>query len=384
MSDYLSNLAAKNLRPEAAVHPRLSSYFGSQSANLSAPSFTQPATPPSEFDSEQNTDFDPMAPPGEDFSRKQPPGFASRAIASIAPNKPAGSPASRTDQAAVSSSELAEAQQHDQIAFDRSTASNGPTISSSLRTPQAPAGPSESSETSQDDQNPFDHAPVRLLNASLAWRRGGDNESSSSKTGSNANGGTPSPPLTRKGGLPSEQDVQTPRAAPRESTIELTAEQKSLLAKLQAAVFGENGNQPPDIVAAHSQASDVDPSPMIRQTTVEHIEAPRETRSAPQANAGESLSGSSSRLTSLVPSTALAMGIPESAARKRALKPPVASAPSQPGPSVQSEQIIQVTIGRIEVRATQPPAANPDKQRGAPSVMTLDDYLRQRAKGGVE
>jgi hypothetical protein len=69
MSDYLSNLAAKNLRPETAVQPRLSSYFGSQSAsaNLSSHPFTQPAMPPSEFDSEQHSDFDPMA-PDEDFS----------------------------------------------------------------------------------------------------------------------------------------------------------------------------------------------------------------------------------------------------------------------------------------------------------------------------
>ncbi len=50
--------------------------------------------------------------------------------------------------------------------------------------------------------------------------------------------------------------------------------------------------------------------------------------------------------------------------------------PSTPAPT------IQVTIGRIEVRAT--PAATPGPQavRSAPSVMSLDDYLNQRAKGG--
>lgn len=42
---------------------------------------------------------------------------------------------------------------------------------------------------------------------------------------------------------------------------------------------------------------------------------------------------------------------------------------------------IQVTIGRIEVRAT--PAALPArKERSAPQVMSLDDYLRQRSQGG--
>lgn len=47
-----------------------------------------------------------------------------------------------------------------------------------------------------------------------------------------------------------------------------------------------------------------------------------------------------------------------------------------------SETIINVSIGRIEVRAATPPkAARPEKQRRAPQVMNLDDYLRQRSGG---
>jgi len=41
---------------------------------------------------------------------------------------------------------------------------------------------------------------------------------------------------------------------------------------------------------------------------------------------------------------------------------------------------IQVTIGRIEVRAAPPPT--PRSQRSRPQVMGLDEYLNQRAKGG--
>jgi hypothetical protein len=44
--------------------------------------------------------------------------------------------------------------------------------------------------------------------------------------------------------------------------------------------------------------------------------------------------------------------------------------------------IIQVTIGRIDVRATPAPAAPAQRQRATPPVMGLDDYLRQRAKRG--
>jgi len=43
---------------------------------------------------------------------------------------------------------------------------------------------------------------------------------------------------------------------------------------------------------------------------------------------------------------------------------------------------IQVTIGRIEVRATPPPAPQSQPKRSGPAVMGLEEYLNQRAKGG--
>jgi hypothetical protein len=43
---------------------------------------------------------------------------------------------------------------------------------------------------------------------------------------------------------------------------------------------------------------------------------------------------------------------------------------------------IQVTIGRIEVRATPPPAPRSQPRRSEPAVMGLEEYLKQRAKGG--
>jgi hypothetical protein len=43
---------------------------------------------------------------------------------------------------------------------------------------------------------------------------------------------------------------------------------------------------------------------------------------------------------------------------------------------------IQVTIGRIEVRATPPPAPHSQPKRSGPPVMGLEEYLSQRAKGG--
>lgn len=58
----------------------------------------------------------------------------------------------------------------------------------------------------------------------------------------------------------------------------------------------------------------------------------------------------------------------------------------QPGaqtlPTPPGEQVINVTIGRIEVRATPPPAATSRSNNQKPPVMSLDDYLRQRSGRG--
>jgi hypothetical protein len=55
---------------------------------------------------------------------------------------------------------------------------------------------------------------------------------------------------------------------------------------------------------------------------------------------------------------------------------------STAAPEPKPEPTINVTIGRIEVRATPPPIQQPSEQRSAPRVMTLEEYLRQRSQGG--
>lgn len=51
-------------------------------------------------------------------------------------------------------------------------------------------------------------------------------------------------------------------------------------------------------------------------------------------------------------------------------------------PPVQPAPTIHVTIGRVEVRAAAPAAPAPRKTAAQPPVMSLEDYLRQRADGG--
>jgi hypothetical protein len=49
--------------------------------------------------------------------------------------------------------------------------------------------------------------------------------------------------------------------------------------------------------------------------------------------------------------------------------------------AIPSEPIVQVTIGRIEVRATSPQISKP-KERSSSPVMSLNDYLQERSKRG--
>lgn len=65
------------------------------------------------------------------------------------------------------------------------------------------------------------------------------------------------------------------------------------------------------------------------------------------------------------------------------VRPHIEPAPAFPPEAKQKPaSTIQVTIGRIEVRATSPPGQPPQKKRSASPVMSLEEYLRQRTKRG--
>jgi hypothetical protein len=71
----------------------------------------------------------------------------------------------------------------------------------------------------------------------------------------------------------------------------------------------------------------------------------------------------------------------------REFTPPIVrhhSSPWRPAPQDRfetAEPTIQISIGRVEVRATASDTAAPRKERAASSIMSLDHYLRQRSKG---
>ena len=86
--------------------------------------------------------------------------------------------------------------------------------------------------------------------------------------------------------------------------------------------------------------------------------------------------------TTLVPKPAV-QPLPLPHVRKTRTTPPLAqlSDEVQPAVALPPETVVNVAIGRIEVRAT--PATTPRRERQSPGpkVMTLDDYVQQRSRG---
>jgi len=62
---------------------------------------------------------------------------------------------------------------------------------------------------------------------------------------------------------------------------------------------------------------------------------------------------------------------------------PLSPIASLPPAAATAPPTINVTIGRVEIRAVQPPAQQRAKPKPA-TVLSLDDYLRQRAKGAAQ
>ncbi len=62
---------------------------------------------------------------------------------------------------------------------------------------------------------------------------------------------------------------------------------------------------------------------------------------------------------------------------------PEPAGPARLGPELRAEPTIQVTIGRVEVRATHPAAPVAPRERRAPAAMSLEEYLRGRAEGNA-
>lgn len=123
----------------------------------------------------------------------------------------------------------------------------------------------------------------------------------------------------------------------------------------------------------------------IEQSTIETIERPSVTsieRSIEQSSITiENTEHVTNSFTTLVPKVT-PQSIPALNLKPRPTTPPAAIAgeEQEQAPTTSPETVINVAIGRIEVRATPAPKPRREREQG-PKVMTLDDYLQQRSRG---
>jgi hypothetical protein len=84
-------------------------------------------------------------------------------------------------------------------------------------------------------------------------------------------------------------------------------------------------------------------------------------------------------LTTLVPK--LSAPLPSTNARKRSNAPLGITSDQATSQTSVPETVINVAIGRIEVRATPAVSGRSERTRNGPKIMKLDDYLQQRSRG---
>lgn len=129
-----------------------------------------------------------------------------------------------------------------------------------------------------------------------------------------------------------------------------------------------------------SASSSIKPETRTRKAEPEIVEQVIEQVIERQSVAVENTQHVTNSFTTLIPNTT-AQRLPALNLKPRPNTPlPVLPDEAEP-PAPPTETVINVAIGRIEVRAT--PAATPSRERqpAGPKVRTLDDYLQQRSRG---
>jgi hypothetical protein len=133
------------------------------------------------------------------------------------------------------------------------------------------------------------------------------------------------------------------------------------------------------------RANAISLSPQASSSHLEHAESRRTQKTDPPAVASagelEERQQTITSFTTLIPKTSTQPLLPVNIKSRPDVHTSdmrdeaVTNAPSQ-------ETVINVAIGRIEVRASSAPAAKRERQTSGPKVMNLDDYMQQRSRGG--
>ncbi|MEK6321039.1 MAG: hypothetical protein AABN33_05090 [Acidobacteriota bacterium] len=157
------------------------------------------------------------------------------------------------------------------------------------------------------------------------------------------------------------------RSAEINSALPLSSSPQQAVAPPRKKLSAPGQGSPPSFQRAPSLEQPT-PSSAIERVVVQRItETIEKDQSTPAP------------LTTLIPRPGAELLLPPTHKARSNLLPSAPNATGADGPL--PETIINVSIGRIEVCATPPKATRPEKQRNAPQVMNLDEYLRQRSGG---
>jgi hypothetical protein len=332
MSDYLSSLAARSLRLESACEPRRAQMF--------EPSHDAPSAEPSA--------------PGERDEGLMP----GRHLETY----------TRADFAAPSNA---------LEAHGRSQAQSPPRAPSPKSTDSfEPSGDTTPTRVARHTQAPASE-PVRLepgLSRVIETTEAGEHSASSTPARMNA---APLNPFAQeearvravRQGAPVHEESREP-APVLVRNPEAESRTGSSVSMLAATVFDEEFSHQP--VAAQLR-----PEETSTQTSVgaRHggVLQPRADAEARPVAAAQNVRGGALTAEVEQDGPSVAFGVEPQGAR---------AAAREDGAQSSTPPIIEVTIGRIEVRAvTPPPASPPRRERHAPAKMSLDDYLRAHSGG---
>jgi hypothetical protein len=104
-------------------------------------------------------------------------------------------------------------------------------------------------------------------------------------------------------------------------------------------------------------------------------DAARDRLPAPAARRGQPLPARTERPAARTPAARLA--------RRELVDRETAAEPWPATPEAPAEPTIQVTIGRVEIRATPQGEVRPARAEVRTPALGLDEYLRRRATGGL-
>ena len=351
MSDYLSSLAARSLRREPACEPRRAQMFEPRQE-----------TPDSPFVEEVRE----VLPAVETFERG-----TSETPAPTAPRAPRAPAVYERDD---SIREEPRAQTHTQPAHTAPTRVEGdepgPDSQESPRRAEAPrpsvttqpvSSPPRAFQTEAAGEPPAPHAPrdVKVIPQTPPIT-----PSSSADVHIEDVADTPRPLAPSRPSSSRSATQTAPPADSEETPHELPSTRHMPARSLRADVFDEERReQAPAVVPRASKSPQSAETPTRTDSESLPVGMPRALKATPSTDVRPF---DEVRLVPAQPSTP---NSPAAAARE-------VSAQTQPPPT------IEVSIGRIEVRAVTPPAPPVQpRQRQAPPKMSLDDYLRAQSGG---